>query len=289
MACLPRGKERLVCYTFSGQNQETLDARLARQVAGLCGVEHQVLGIGPDFFSDFASHVDRTVYMTDGYLGSLGAHEIYLNGQAWALSPVRLTGVFGGEILRGVSMFKPLYLAPRLVNTDLADAVTSYRRQWSHDDQHPVTFIAFRETSELRFGLVAASRSQVAFRTPYLDNEIVALAYRAPESARSSECTLALVKANNPSLSKVRTDMGEMGEANWLTVALRHIVTKVACQLDYYHSEGLPHGLSRFDSLLTQMKVGALSTVGGIGLAFVAARTLHVGRFRKAAHTHAAH
>jgi asparagine synthase (glutamine-hydrolysing) len=260
MACLPRAKERLVCYTFSGQNQETLDARLSRQVAGLCGVEHQVLRIGPDFFSDFASHVDRTVYMTDGYLGSLGAHEIYLNSQARALSPVRLTGVFGGEILRGVSMFKPLYLAPRLVNADLADAVTSYTRRWSHDDEHPVTFIAFRETPELRFGLVAASRSQVAFRTPYLDNEIVALAYQAPESARSSECTLALVNANNPSLSKVRTDMGEMGEANRLTVALRPIVTKVACQLDYYRSEGLPHGLSRFDSLLTQ-----ITSVLGIG------------------------
>ena len=123
-----------------------------------------------------------------------------------------------------------------------------------------MTFIAFREAPELRFGLVAASRSQVTFRTPYLDNEIVALAYRAPESARSSECTLALVKANNPSLSKVRTDMGEMGEANRLTVALRHIATKVACKLDYHRSEGLPHGLSRFDSLLTQ-----ITSVLGIG------------------------
>ena len=63
--------------------------------------------------------------MTDGYLGSLGAHEIYLNSQARALSPVRVTGVFGGEILRGVSMFKPLYLAPRLLNADLADTVSS--------------------------------------------------------------------------------------------------------------------------------------------------------------------
>jgi asparagine synthase (glutamine-hydrolysing) len=166
---------------------------------------------------------------------------------------VRLTGVFGGEILRGVSMFKPVCLARGFVDADLAEAVTSCARRWSRDDEHPVTFTAFREAPELRFALVAASRSQVTFRTPYLDNEIVALAYRAPETARSSACALSLVKANNPSLSKVRTDMGELGEANGLTVALRHILTRIACQLDYYRSEGLPRSLSRFDSLLIQL------------------------------------
>src|SRR4030095_6213874 len=188
---------------------------------------HQILRIGPDFFSDFASHVDRTVYITDGSLGSLGAHEIYLNNQARALSPVRLTGVFGGEILRRVSMFKPLHLAHRLVNAELAKTVAACMRGWSHDGQHPATFAAFRELSEQRFAILAASRSQTSFRTPYLENESVALAYRAPESVRrSSDCTLSLVKANNPSLGKVPTDMGEMGEANRLAVASRRIFSK---------------------------------------------------------------
>jgi asparagine synthase (glutamine-hydrolysing) len=257
MACLPKAGERPVCYTFSGEKRDTLDALLAARVAEVCGLEHQILRIGPDFFSDFASHVDRTVYVTDGYLGSLGAHEIYLHNQARALSPVRVTGVFGGEILRGVSMFKPLHLVPRLVSADLAGSVSSYMRRWSHDGAHPVTFAAFREIPELRFALVGASRSQVTFRTPYLDNEIVALAYRAPETVRmSSDCTLSLVKANNPSLSKVPTDMGEMGGANRLAVASRRIFSNVACKLDYFRSEGLPYGLSRLDALFTQISSG---------------------------------
>jgi asparagine synthase (glutamine-hydrolysing) len=195
-------------------------------------------------------------------LGSLGAHEIYLNNQARALSPVRLTGVFGGEILRGVSMFKPLHLTHELFNADLGETVTSCTRRWSHDGEHPVTFAAFREIPESRFGLVAASRSQVTFRTPYLDNEIVALAYQAPETVRTSvDCTLSLVKANNPSLSKLPTDMGEMGEANRLAVASRRIFSKTVCKLDYLRSEGLPYGLSRFDPLLTQI-TSALGIAG---------------------------
>jgi asparagine synthase (glutamine-hydrolysing) len=262
MACLPKVGERPVCYTFSGEDRDTLDALLAAQIAEICGLEHQILRIGPDFFSDFASHVDRTVYATDGYLGSLGAHEIYLNNQARQLAPVRLTGVFGGEILRGVSMFKPLHLASGLVNADFAETITSCKRQWSHDGEHPVTFAAFHEIPELRFALPAASRSQVIFRTPYLDNEIVALAYQAPETVRmSSDCTLSLVRANDSSLSKVPTDMGEMGEANRLAVASSRIFAKVVCKLDYFRSEGLPHGLSRLESLFTQIS-SALGIAG---------------------------
>jgi asparagine synthase (glutamine-hydrolysing) len=263
MACIPKREEQPICYTFSGEKQDTLDARLAGQVAEMCGFEHQILRIGRDFFSDFASHVDRTVYITDGYLGTLGAHEIYLNNQARALSSVRLTGNFGGEILRGVSMFKPLYLASALFNPDLANNISFCRRQWSHKGEHPITFAAFHEAPEQRFGLVASSRSQTSFRTPYLDNEIVALAYQAPETVRTSiDCALSLVKANNPSLSKVPTDKGTMGEGNRLAMASRRILSKVVCKLDYLRSEGLPHGLSRLDSLLTQIS----SAVGIAGL-----------------------
>jgi asparagine synthase (glutamine-hydrolysing) len=263
MACLPKTGEKPVCYTFSGENRDTLDALLAAQIAEMCGLEHRILRIGRDFFSDFASHVDRTVYITDGSLGTLGAHEIYLNNRARALSPVRVTGVFGGEILRGVSMFKPLHLAQRLVNADLAETVSSCTRSWSRNSEHPVTFAAFRETPELRFALVAASRSQVTFRTPYLDNEIVALAYQAPGTTRmSSDCTSSLVKANNPSLSKLPTDMGELGEANQLAVALRRVFAKVVCKLDYFRSEGLPRGLSELDSLLR--KISSVLGIAGL-------------------------
>src|SRR5438477_1711816 len=262
MACLPQTAEKPICYTFSGEKRDTLDARLAARVAETCRLEHQILRIGPDFFSDFASHVDRTVYVTDGSLGSLGAHEIYLNNQARALSPVRLTGVFGGEILRGVSMFKPLHLAPGLVNADLAETVTSWTHRWSDDHEHPVTFAAFHEIPEKRFAIPAASRSQTSFRTPYLDNEIVALAYQAPETVRTSiDFTLSLVKANNPALSEIPTDMGGIGEANRLAGASRRLFSKAVCKLDYLRNEGLPRGLSRLDSLFTQIS-SALGIAG---------------------------
>jgi asparagine synthase (glutamine-hydrolysing) len=250
MACMPKREEQPICYTFSGEKQDTLDARLAGQVAKVCGLEHQTPRLGADFFLNFASHTDRTVYITDGCLGALGAHEIYLNRQARQLAPVRLTGVFGGEILRGVSMFKPLGLSPCVMNPGLGYSVNSLTQAWSRNSQHPVTFTAFREVPQKRFGTPAASRSQLTFRTPYLDNEIVALAYRAPESLRESPLMAwSLIKGNSQPLSRIPTDMGVVAKANGLGIAPRRILSKAVCKLDYLYAEGLPHWLSSFDPL----------------------------------------
>jgi asparagine synthase (glutamine-hydrolysing) len=253
MACLPKDGEKPVCYTFAGPRQDTLDARLAGRVAKACGLEHEIFRLGDDFFLNFASHADRTVYMTDGCVGPLAAHEVYLNRQARQLAPVRVTGVFGGELLREVSMFKPFPLSPGLVNPDLNHSVNSLARDWTRGE-HPVTFTAFREIPQKRFGTPAASRSQVSFRTPYLDNEIVALAYRASASVRASPLAAwSIVENNRPPLSRIPTDMGVVAKANGLGMVPRRILSKAVCKLDYLYSEGLPHWLSPFDRVFDRV------------------------------------
>jgi len=257
MACLSKHEEEPICYTFAGEKQDTLDARLARQVAKACGLEHEILRLSGDFFSNFGSYADRTVYIMDGCLGALGAHEIYLNRQARQLASVRVTGVFGGEILRGVSMFKPLPLSPGLVNPEIRPSLNDLAQEWNRNGQHPVTFTAFREIPQKRFGTPAASRSQLAFRTPYLDNEIVALAYRAPESLRGSPVPAwSIVESNNRVLSHIPTDTGVVAKANGLSMTPRRILSKAVCKLDYLYAEGLPHWLSPFDRLFDRVDSG---------------------------------
>jgi asparagine synthase (glutamine-hydrolysing) len=254
MACLPQFSQKPVCYTFSGQRQDTLDARLAARVAQACGIEHQVLRIESDFLSDFASHADRTIYTTDGCLGVLGAHELYMNKRARSLAPVRLTGVFGGEILREVSFAKPLRLAPGLLNSEWKQREAFFSDAFRRNGQNRLTFALSNEIPLTRFGVIAAGRSQTIFRTPYLDNELVALAYRTPPNLRSSFVpALLLIKHNCEALSKIPTDMGLMGDANDFTAAARRIVSKVTFKLDYFYNEGLPHRLSHLDPVLRKL------------------------------------
>lgn len=263
MACRPDISPSPVCYTFAGEKGETLDVRLAARVAEACGFEHQTLRIGPDFFSDFRSHADRTVYITDGCLTICGAHEIYMNKRARQLAPVRLTGNFGNEVLRGMSTFKPVGLSPRLFNPEFNQALSSAASFANKCDEHHVTFAAFQEIPSMLFGSLAAGQSQVDVRTPYLDNHVVALAYQTPQSLRTSPLPgLHLVKDNDRRLSSIPTDMGQMGRSRGIGPALRRFLSAATFKLDYFSNDGLPHWLSPLDPLFRHLNSG----IGILGL-----------------------
>jgi len=263
MACRPATAQNPVCYTFSGEKGLTLDDRLAARVAESCGLEQSLLRIGSDFFSDFATHADRTVYITDGCVGILGAHEIYLNAQARQLAPVRLTGNFGSEVLRGVSTFKPIGLSHDLLSPEFHRSVEASVEKLSDFKEYAVTFAAFREIPWKLFGSVAAGRSQLTFRTPYLDNELVALAYRAPERLRKSSLLASrLVKATSVALSKIPTDRGFVSDNSGLGFLFRRFFAEATFKIDYYNSEGLPCLFSSLDPALRRVS----SNLGILGL-----------------------
>ena len=248
MACMPAAKQKPVCYTFDGEKTTTFDSRLAGRVATQCGLEHRVLRIGEDFFSGFATFADRTVYISDGYFGVTGAHEIYLNRIARALTPVRLGGAFGGEILRQVSTFRPRSLSPEFVNPKFKQLPDDFTKSISAHAKHPVTFAAFQEIPWNIFGSPAICRSQLNFRTPYLDNEIVSVAYQMPEMLRRSpQLALRLVQENNPDLGRIPTDMGLAGESSKWAAASKRLFCKATFKLDYLLVEGMPGLISPLD------------------------------------------
>jgi len=262
MACLPNLATKPVCYTFAGLSGATLDQRLAARIAAACGLDHQVLRIQPDFLSNFGSYVDRTVQVTDGCSGATVAHEIYFNAQARALAPVRLTGNFGSEVLRSMSTFKPSRLEPGIFHADFRPKVEASAARTVRAGEHPVIFAAFREIPWNLFGSLAAGRSQLSFRTPYLDNELVALACRAPASSRQSPASaIQLVEHRRSELSRIPTDRALMGNGGSLSRTARTLFAAVTFKLDYLHKEGLPDWLMPFEPAL-----GALDHAGLLGL-----------------------
>lgn len=262
MACRPETEQKPVSFTYSGERLDTLDTRIARRVAGVCGLEHHALHIGPDFFADFPAIADRTVYLTDGSFGILGAHEIYMSRLARQLVPVRITGNFGGEVLRCVSNFKPEPLADGLVNARLFPMMRSSIEQRAGMKEHEITFAAFREVPGYLFGNLQAGRSQIGFRTPYMDNELVSLAYQAPEGLRRSRAPgLLLVRKNDPSLAAIPTDKADLGNSRGLDGFIRRAFEKVTFKLDYYNNEGFPSWLSPLDPLIH----GVASGLGILG------------------------
>ena len=251
MACLPEAARNAVCYTYSGQTTDTLDARLAAQVAANSGLQHEILRLQADFFGDFGTWADKTIYASDGCFGILGAHEIYLSRRARQLSPVRLTGVFGGEILREVSTFKPVGLSPDLIHPELLPSMNATVERLRGNHGHPVSFAAFGEIPRNMFGTVAACRSQLQFRSPYLDNELVSLAYRAPSRLRRScDSAIRFVRRGSRVLSDIPTDMGYLGTASGPTAVFKRMAAKLTFKLDYVNNEGLHHALAALDPVI---------------------------------------
>jgi asparagine synthase (glutamine-hydrolysing) len=246
------------CYTFAPPSGETLDVRLGRVVAQSCGLEHHALRLGSDFIAGFQEHVDRTVFVTDGCAGALGAHEIYFSKLARVLSPIRVTGNFGSEVLRGVSTLKPIAMRPGLVARDFS--VSSESRLAEAGPMHPVTRAAFCEVPWHLFGTMAAARSELVFRTPYLDNELVELAYRAPNGSRESPDTaLRFLAAASPTLAGIPTDRGVLAGESGIRRFARRAAAEVAFKLDYLHKEGLPASLSRLEFVFDALEhYGAL-------------------------------
>ena len=245
MAARPDTKLKPVCYTFTGLTGATLDDKIAAQVAAAAGLDHSLLRFRPDFFSNFAAHADKTVFITDGCSGMFGAHEIYFHQQARQLATLRLTGNYGSEVFRGMSTFKPLGLAAQIFNLETAAKVGEAAGRLAGQRRHADTFTVFKEIPWNLFGNLAAGRSQISFRTPYLDNEIVALAYQAPAQAkRSSLPALRFVKACNPALVKIPTDLGFAGDGTGPVVLARRAYSKFTFKLDYYSTAGLPRKLA---------------------------------------------
>lgn len=251
LACAPENIEKPVTYTYTGETGKTFDDRVAAEVAGTCGLEHHLLRLGEDFFSDFPSHADETVYVTDGTFGVTGAHEIYFNKRARELAPVRLTGLFGSEILRGVCWFKAKAPPAQLLSPELEATITNMAAASSSDQRHPLSVAAYENIPWNLFGSMAANRSQMVLRSPYLDNEIVALGYQTPSALRnSSKPALQLIRDNKLALATVPTDRRIEDKEAPFPRNLRRLMREVGFKLDYYNNEGMPHWLSRLSPVL---------------------------------------
>ena len=205
MAGCPPNNGRAACYTFTGKSGQTLDDRIAARIASTVHLDHRLLRLGDDFFTNAAMYADKAVFATDGCAGIFNAHEIYFNQHARKIAPIRLTGNYGSEILRGISTFKKIPLTPQLFNSELRQTIASQAAKLAAHKSHPVTFAAFKEIPWNLFGNLAAGRSQLQFRTPYLDNELVALMFQAPGDVRQSSLpSFNLVRANQWPSQKFR-------------------------------------------------------------------------------------
>ena len=255
--CLPPS---LPCYTFGGMRRDCQDVIVAREVARVCAQPHQVIGMGRDFFADFPRLAERTVYLTDGCADVSRAADLYLNGMARGIAPVRLTGVFGGEILRGVRAFKAEETASGLFDGELSEHVNKAKATYARLVRgHPVSFAAFKQATWHHYGVLGLEETQLSIRTPFLDNDLVRTAFRAPKSARAGdEMSLRLIGDGNEALLQIPTDRGVGGSRGRFREAVSRGLLGLLFKGEYAYDMGMPQWMAHLDHATSPLRLERL-------------------------------
>jgi asparagine synthase (glutamine-hydrolysing) len=255
----PRLPGTLPCYTWGGKYRDCADVKIARRAAKLCRQPHHTILVGAEFLSQFHGFAEKAVYISDGAMDVTGSIDMYVQGLARQIAPVRLSGVCGGEILRRLVMFKPdppqQGIFDRNLESSFRDAAETYANELQG---HRLSFTSFKQAPWYMASKFAIERSQVTYRTPYFDNDLVALAYQTPAKLLHNEPALRLIADGNPALGKIATDRGlAFGSIPSINRAL-HWYQEFTFKAEYAYDYRMPQWLARLDHAFAPLRLERL-------------------------------
>jgi len=250
----------LPCYTFGGAFRDCADVKAARKVAETCGQPHQVIRVDGEFVGQFPRLAERAVYISDGTMDVAGSVELYVNAIAREIAPVRLTGNYGSEILRRGVAFKPRSLLEDLYDEEMVQRGRSAAETYAAEAEgNRLSFVAFKQVPWHHHSRFALELSQLTPRSPYLDNELVALAYQAPSHlAASPEPSLRLIADGNTALSRIPTDRGVLHRPVPVLTRARNLHGELTAKAEYAYDSGMPQWLAGLDHAVAPLHLERL-------------------------------
>lgn len=238
----------LPCYTFGSMYRDHEDLKIGRRVAGICQQPHQVITAGPEFLSRFAHYAERSIFLSDACTDLSRSPDLYVQEKVREIAPVRVVGTFGSEILMQAVMFKPGTPVGGVfepLREKIGAGIETYK---AARQAHPISFIAFCQSPWHHYGVLGLEQTQVGIRSPFLDNEVVKTAYRAPGPdtlATNRKARARLIREGNPALSKIRSDRGSGGLNN----ALTHLYLEFFFKAEYAYDVGMPQWMAHIDHM----------------------------------------
>jgi len=244
----------LPCYSFGSMFRDSQDVLLARRVASACKQPYEVIPVAGEFLSHFPRYAERSVYLTDGCVDVSHSPDLYVNERAREIAPVRISGNYGGEVLRRVRAFKPIPPAKGLFCPDILTQVQAAAETYAAQlHTHPLSFAVFRQAPWHHYGLLCLEQSQVSLRSPYLDNSFVQTVFQAPRSAcTNDDVCLRLIAEGDANLLQFRTDRGLAGNQGHLRAKISRGLLAFTSKAEYAYDYGMPQWVAQVDHLFSQ-------------------------------------
>ena len=249
LAALKDVGSEMPCYTFCGPWRELYDVRTARQLTAVSGQPFSTIAADQRFLGRFGDFATRAVHVSDGGHDAFGAHDIYFNEIAREIAPVRLTGKFGSEVVRIRNLVPSLRYPQGLLRPELAAMVEALPPfPETSPGMHPVTRVVTQEIPWHEYGRLAVEQSQLTLRSPYMDNELVQLMYRAPAGARQKgDLQEDYVKLRSPEFAQIPTNLGRFSAGGRWANKLHYSLLWALFKIEYIYLYATPHWLTRVD------------------------------------------
>jgi asparagine synthase (glutamine-hydrolysing) len=259
LAWAPRSPGTLPCYTWGGTYRDCADVKIARRTAKFCQQPHNTILVGAEFLSQFRNLAERAVYISDGTMDVTASLDLYVQRLARQIAPVRISGVCGGEILRRLVMFKPSAPQQGLFDPELARSFQEAAATYGGELQgNRLSFTSFKQAPWYMASKFTVERSQVTYRTPYFDNDLVALAYQTPAKLLNNEPALRLIADGNPALGKIGTDRGLAFRSVPAVNRAQHWYQEFTFKAEYAYDYGMPQWLARLDHIFAPLHLEKL-------------------------------
>jgi asparagine synthase (glutamine-hydrolysing) len=166
-----------------------------------------------------------------------------------------MTGLFGGEIIRGVRAFKPVKPDASLFCNDFLSNVQRAAETFAEAiDGNSVSFAAFKQGPWYLQGSLALEETQLSVRSPFLDNDFVRTVFRSPASALvGNEISLRLVVDGDRALLGIPTDRGLGGNRRDILGAISRGLQGFLFKAEYAYDMGMPQWLARLNHSLSPL------------------------------------
>jgi asparagine synthase (glutamine-hydrolysing) len=258
LAYHPPAAGTLPSYTFGGPFRESQDVMVGRKIAGICRQPHQVIQVSKEFLDGFPKYAERTALISEGTV-DVSRADLYLSQQARKVAPAKIVGTYGSEIVRHAVMFKPVEPLGGLFSPDFLPHVRQAESTYAAlRRQHPVTFAAFSQSPWYHHGVLALEQSQLAVRSPFLDNNFVRTVYQAPSLELNGDVRLSLIRDGSAALAKVRSDRGVGGNGGRLSSSLLRAYLEFTFKAEYAYDYGMPQSVARVNHALAALRLERL-------------------------------
>lgn len=259
MAWAPCHPFKTPCYTFGGIYRDCADVKIARKIAQVCQQTHETISLHKNFFPDFPALAKRSILYSDGNMDVTGAVELYMNRKAREIAPVRLTGNHGDQVLRSVVGLTPINLFQGIFDQEFAHCISNLKKKYCQIYENPSSFYSTKQVPWAYYPRFILEQSQLSSRSPFLDNDLVALSYQTSSKlSRSIEFSLRFIAEGDLKLAKIATDRGMSFKPIPIIGSARRIYQKYAIKAEYAYDYGMPQWLNRIDNFFTKLNLERL-------------------------------